>query len=158
MVTLHGSISAPDDPDPAATTMLLEEHETTGPLPVGFEFERFGTRFDHFDLSTDGFIKFGRGAALAAGRESLPLTETPGRWGGGRVAYAVRGSAPRRRLVVSFIEPGVLRAAFQVTVHERTGIIELLATPCQSFGDPTIRQLDNVQTSPLRENSARKMG
>ena len=81
MVTLHGSISAPDDPDPAATTMLLEEHETTGPLPVGFEFERFGTRFDHFDLSTDGFIKFGRGAALAAGRESLPLTETPGRWG-----------------------------------------------------------------------------
>ncbi len=158
MVTLAGSTSAPDGPDPAATTMVLEEHETTGPLPVGFEFERFGARFDHFDLSTDGFIKFGQGAAEAAGQEHLPLTETPGLWGGGRVAYVVRGSAPRRRLVVSFVEPGVLRAAFQVTVYERTGIIELLATPCQSFGEPTIRQLDNVQSSPLRENSARKIG
>lgn len=158
MVTLPGSRFAPDDADPAATMLVLEEHETTGPLPIGFEFERFGARFDHFDLSTDGFIKFGRGAGQSARRECLPLTETPGRRGGGRVAYAVRGSAPRRRLVVSFVEPGVLRAAFQVTVHERTGIIELVATPCQSFGDPTIRQLDNVQASPLRENSARKIG
>ena len=158
MVTLAGSVSAMSEAEAVPTTMVLQEHETTGPLPVGFEFERFGARFDHFDLSTDGFIKFGRGEAESARRECLPLTEAPGRWGGGRVAYEVQGSAPRRRLIVSFVEPGLLRTAFQVTVYERTGIIELLATPCQSFGEPTIRQLDMVQSSPLRENSARRMG
>ncbi len=158
MVTLAGSISTPAESDTTATTMVLREHETTGPLPVGFEFERFGARYDHFDLSTDGFITFGRGAGHAARRECLPLSETPSPWGGGRVAYEVRGHAPRRRLIVSFVEPGVLRTAFQLTVYERTGIIELLATPCQSFGEPTMRQLDIVQSSALRENSARNIG
>ena len=158
MVTLAGSISAPPGTESAATTMVLQEHETTGPLPVGFEFERFGSRYDHFNLSTDGFITFGRGGVPTAGREFLPLTDAPSTWGGGRVAYEVRGNAPRRRLIVSFVDPGVLRTAFRVTVYERTGIIELLATPCQSLGEPTMRQLDMVQSSPLRENSARNIG
>ena len=50
----------------ATNSILLGEHETTGLLPVGFEFERQGARYDHFDVSTEGFITFVRGTRRAS--------------------------------------------------------------------------------------------
>jgi hypothetical protein len=138
-------------------SILLGEHETTGLLPVGFEFERQGVRYDHFDVSTEGYITFVWGTH----RTSLPghvrLVEERTRFGGGRVTYGVRGMAPRRRLVVSLTDDRPLWATVQVTVHERTGIVEVDAIG-QSFGEPTIRQLDMVHSSPSRASSTRKMG
>jgi len=159
MVTLARSwtTSAPE-PDATANAIVLGEHETTGPLPVGFEFERFGARYDHFDLSTDGFVKFG-GSCHGGRDDRIPLgADTRSRLGGGRVTYEMRGGAPRRRLVVSFARPGVLPATLQLVVHERTGIIEVREGSGQSLGDPTIRQLDIAQPSGPRTNSARKIG
>jgi glyoxylase-like metal-dependent hydrolase (beta-lactamase superfamily II) len=75
----------------------------------------------------------------------------------GRVAYEVRGSAPRRRLVLSFADLRLLQATLQLIVYERTGMIQVRRTG-QSLGDPTIRQLDIAQVSPSRANSARKIG
>ena len=127
MLTLTGSLiaSAPE-PDAAANPIALGEHETTGPLPVGFEFERLGARYDHFDLSTDGFVRFGRGSDHGERDNRLPLgADARSRLGGGRVTYEIRGSAPRRRLVVSFAGPDVLPATLQLIVYERTGIIEV---------------------------------
>jgi hypothetical protein len=138
-------------------SILLDEHETTGPLPVGFEFERQGARYDHFDVSSEGFITFVRGTSRPSRPGRVRLVEERTRFGGGRVAYGVRGIAPRRRLVVSLTEDGRFSATFQVTVHERTGIVEV-GSGGQSFGEPTIRQLDMVHFSPSRANSARKMG
>jgi hypothetical protein len=128
-------------------TIDLREHETTGLLPVGFEFERCGVRYDHFDLSADGFITFARGAERGGHDGRVPLPE--GAWLrlGGRVIYEVRGVAPRRRLVVSLAERGPQGATLQVAVHERTGIVEV-SRWAQSFGDPTIRQLAMVHSSP----------
>jgi hypothetical protein len=74
------------------------------------------------------------------------------------VTYEMRGSAPRRRLVVSFAGQGVLRATLQLIVYERTGIVEVRDDSGQSLGDPTIRQLDIAQPSGCRANSARKIG
>ena len=160
MMTLSRSLTTSvPEPEATANAIGLGEPETTGPLPVGFEFERFGVRYDHFDLSTDGFIRFGNGSCQGGGDSCLPLgADARSRLGGGRVAYEVRGSAPRRRLVVSFAEPGVVRVTLQLTVHQRTGIIEVRAGPGQSLGDPTIRQLDITQPSGSRANSARKIG
>jgi hypothetical protein len=160
MFTLTRSLTIPaPEPEATANTITLGEHETTGPLPVGFEFERFGVQYDRFDLSTDGFIRFDGRAYRAQGDGSLRLAvEGRSRLGGGRVAYEVRGSAPRRRLVVSFVDPGVPRAGLQMVVHERTGIVEVRDAVDQSFGEPTIRQLDNVQPSAPRANSARNIG
>ena len=142
--------------DSTANSVLLGEHETTGLLPVGFEFERQGAMYDHFDVSTDGFITF----AGVSHRESPParvrLVEERPRLGARRVTYEVQGMAPRRCLVVSLTEDGPLAATLQVTVYERTGIVDV--GPGQSFGEPTIRQLDRAQSSPLRVNSARKIG
>jgi hypothetical protein len=160
MVTLIRPLtSSAPEPDATANAIVLGEHETTGPLPVGFEFERFGALYDHFDLSTDGFVKFGSGWYHGGSDACLQLgTEARIRLGGGRVTYEIRGSAPRRRLVVSFAEAGAVRAAFQLIVYERTGIVEVREEPGQSLGDPTIRQLDIVQPSASRANSARKIG
>jgi hypothetical protein len=143
--------------DVMVSSVTLGEHDTTGLLPVGFEFERLGSRYDHFDVSTDGFITFVRGP----GRRGLPanvrLVDERARLGAGRVSYRLRGCAPRRRLVVAITEDGPVGIALEVTVHERTGIVEVRAGG-QSFGEPTIRQLDRAQSSPSRVNSARKIG
>jgi hypothetical protein len=157
MTTL--AITSAPEPDATANPIALGEHETTGPLPVGFEFERLGTWYDHFDLSTDGFVRFGRGSHHGERDDRLPLgADARNRLGGGRVTYEMRGSAPRRRLVVSFAGPGVRPATLQVIVYERTGIVEVREGSGQSLGDPTIRQLDIVQPSGSRANSARKIG
>jgi hypothetical protein len=138
--------------------LLLGEHETTGPLPVGFEFEHFGATYDHFDLSTDGFIGFGSGSYRGRVDACLQLDTVGGyRLGRGRVAYEVRGRAPRRRLIVSFADLRLAHATLQLIVYERTGMIEVHGSG-QSLGDPTIRQLDMVQPSGPRSNSARKIG
>ena len=160
MLTLlqYLTTSAPE-PDATANAIILDEHETTGPLPVGFEFERLGMRYDHFDLSTDGCIRFGSGSSHGSTDSRFPLgADARSRLGGGRVTYEIRGSAPRRRLVLSFAELGVPRATLQLIVYERTGIVEVGEGYGQSLGDPTIRQLDMAQPSGSRANSARKIG
>ena len=138
-------------------SIWLAEHETTGPIPVGFEFEQCGTSYDHFDVSTEGFIAFARGAHRARPPARVSLVPEGTRVGGGRVTYEVRGQAPRRRLLVSLAEAGPPGATLRLTVHERTGIVEIGAAG-QSFGEPTMRQLDRVQSSPSRVNSALKIG
>jgi hypothetical protein len=147
------------EPDATANAIVLGEHETTGLLPVGFEFESFGVRYDRFDLSTDGFVRFGNGSYPAGTDRCFrfdPAARSP--LGRGRVAYEVRGNAPRRRLVVSFAGLGAPGAGLQLIVYERTGIIEVRQASGQSLGDPTIRQLDIDQPLVSRANSARKIG
>ena len=139
-----------------ARSIWLSEHETTGPLPVGFEVERSGVKYDHFCVSTDGFIAFVRGTRRARLPDRVSLTPDGTPVGGVRVTYEVQGPMPRRRLLVLLAEPGP-GTTLRVTVHERTGIVEIDAGP-QSFGDPTMRQLDRVQSSPSRANSALKIG
>ena len=145
------------EPESMSSSILLREHETTGLLPVGFEFERRGATYDHFDVSTEGFITFVRGTRRASMPGRVQLVEERPRIGGGRVTYGVRGTAPRRRLVVSLTEDRPYSATVQVTVHERTGIVEVDSSG-QSFGEPTMRQLDVVQSSPSRASSTRKIG
>ena len=125
------------EPDATANVLELGEHETTGLLPVGFAFERFGARYDHFDLSSDGFIRFGGVQQGDGPDERVPLSaDGRSRLGPGRVAYEVRGVAPRRRLVLSFTEPGLSSAAFQLIVYERTGIVDLNDGPVRAWESP----------------------
>ena len=141
----------------ATNSILLGEHETTGLLPVGFEFERQGARYDHFDVSTEGFITFAQGTRRASLPAHVRLVEERPRIGGARVTYGVLGIAPRRRLVVFLTEDCPFSVTVQVTVHERTGIVEV-DSGVQSFGEPTMRQLDVVHCSPSRASSTRKIG
>jgi hypothetical protein len=160
MVPLARSLTVPiAEPDATANAIVLGEHETTGLLPVGFQFESFGVQYDRFDLSTDGFVRFGNGSYSAGADGCLPLDpDRRSPLGRGKVAYEVRGSAPRRRLVVSFAGQDRPRAGVQLIVYERTGIVQVREGSAQSLGDPTIRQLDIDQPLVSRVNSARKIG
>jgi hypothetical protein len=144
------SIQFAPEPEPTANTLELHEEQTTGPLALGFEFELFGVCYTRFALSSKGFIAFGTDSSscglhssrhLSSIRVNEGLRNFIGRWYIDafpppplRIAYEVRGNAPRRRLVLSFttipsaaeVEEGALTA--QLILHERTGMIEYHTT------------------------------
>ena len=132
------SIGFAPEPEPTANIAELGEGQTTGPLPLGFEFEFFGVRYTWFDLSADGFMTFG----TQPRRSFIPLSADLDNfialgWTDGytlsrkQVAYEVRGSAHRRRLVLSCTlvpespENGLETMTAQLVLHERTGMIDV---------------------------------
>ena len=106
------------EPDPTAHLVDLGEGQTTGPLPLGFEFELFGVRYTWFDLTSDGFLTFGTYSfpcrpGYDPRSRFIPLNADLNNFialgwadvcplGRRHVAYEMRGAAPRRRLVLSF--------------------------------------------------------
>ncbi len=144
------SIQFAPEPGPTTNVFDLGEDQTTGPLPLGFEFEFFGVRYTWFELSSEGFITFGipspPGCSGSHPRSRfIPLNAnlnnfialgwtdgcTPSRR---QVAYEVRGAAQRRRLVLSFTlvppspEDGQGTMTAQLVLHERTGMIDVHTT------------------------------
>jgi hypothetical protein len=144
------SIQFAPEPDPTTNTVDLDEEQTTGPLALDFEFEFFGVRYTWFDLSSNGFITFGTDSFpgcynSAQASRFIPLNEDlsnfialgcidvvpPGRR---RIAYEVRGTGRRRRLVLSFTalsgtaEVDRRSMTAQVILHERTGMIDVHTT------------------------------
>lgn len=140
------SVQLAPEPVPSAHTVELCQDQTTGPLPLGFEFELFGVRYAWFELSSDGFMTFGphpspcrpdclrpsRFIPLDAERNNfitLGVADTPPA-GRRLVAYEVRGAPGRRRLVLSLseVECGPERTSVQLMLHERTGMIDVRFT------------------------------
>lgn len=136
--------------------LQLFEHQTTGPLPVGFEFELFGIRYTWFDVSWDGFLMFGKvplpALPVPAGSRFLPLNEELNnflalgwndRWplGPREIAYEVREAAQRRRLVLSITAvqrhagAGGPPTATQLVFYERTGMIDVHSTRYEPVSD-----------------------
>lgn len=134
------------EPDPTTNVVDLGREQSTGPLPLGFEFEFFGVRYTFFDLSSEGDVRAPLVSWLLRFPRSrfLPLNVSADHnsfialgWSDGcptgrsHVAYEVRGAGQRRRLVVSFTlippfpedEPGTMAA--QLVLHERTGMIDV---------------------------------
>lgn len=132
------SIQFAPEPEPTANIAQLGQGQTTGPLPLGFEFEFFGVPYTWFDLSSDGFITFG----TQPRRYFIPLSADLNNfialgWTEGytlsrkQVAYEVRGTAGRRRLILSCTlvpespENGLETMTAQLVLHERTGMIDV---------------------------------
>ena len=144
------SIRFAPEPDPTANVIELGEDQTTGPLPVDFEFEFFGVRYSWFDLSSDGFMTFGTESSLCGsdshpGDRFIPVNDELSNFIAlglsheyplcrKRVAYEVRGAVHRRRLVLSFAALtgaawiGVRRMAAQLVLYERTGMVDVHTT------------------------------
>ena len=144
------SIQFAPEPDPTANVVDLGQDQTTGPLPLGFEFEFFGVQYTWFELSSEGFMTFG--VPSASDRFSsppksrfIPLNQdlnnfialgwtAGGPVGRRQVAYEVRGAAQRRRLVLSFTlvapspKDGQETMTAQLILHERTGMIDVHTT------------------------------
>jgi hypothetical protein len=140
------AISFAPESGPLANSVLLGDDETTGPLPIGFEFAFFGNRYTTVKVSSNGFIGFD--ADMSHGCCSggvLPSDDGVNNlialaWtdlyppGGGQIAYETRGSAPNRRLIISYTavpwccEAGVDRVTSQVILYERRSAIEIHTT------------------------------
>jgi hypothetical protein len=137
------SIQFAPEPDPTANIIELAEDQSAGPLPLGFEFEFFGVRYDRFCLSSDGFLSFSTRSPSRVGFD--PQHDDTSnfialgwgdvyRLGGKRVAYEVRGAGQRRRLVLSFaplagpLRTGAGAMAAQLVLHERTGMVDVHTT------------------------------
>jgi hypothetical protein len=139
------SIQFAPESEPTANTLELHQEQTTGPLALGFEFELFGVCYTRFEVSSKGFIAFATGSSpcglhssqhLSSIRVNEDLRNFIGRWyidafppAPLRIAYEVRGNAPRRRLVLCFTTiPGAAEVegalTAQLILHERTGMIE----------------------------------
>jgi hypothetical protein len=144
------SIQFAPEPDPTCNAVDLGQDQTTGPLPLGFEFEFFGVRYTWFDLSSDGFITFGTDSCPGCSdagprRRFIPLSADLNKfialgWANGRpfgrskVFYEVRGVPERRRLVLSFAgippsrEGAMGPMIAQLVLHERTGLVDVHIT------------------------------
>jgi hypothetical protein len=131
---------------PNANVIDLTGDQTTGPLSLGFEFEFFGVRYAWFDLSADGFMTFGvESRALwpgsRPGRRFIPMNRDLNNflalgWAQSRttdrvrVAYELRGSEGRRRMVLSLSGLPVWGSRLgvstgQLILRQRTGMIEV---------------------------------
>ena len=122
----------------------------TGPFAIGFDLDFYGNTYSQFYVSSNGFIQFGPGLSqgCCSGR-AIPLDDPyyGGNlnnliaigWsdiyppGGGSIRYETRGTAPNRRLIVSydnlgtFPYSGVNHLTAQAILHEN-GTIELHTT------------------------------
>lgn len=142
------SIQFAPELEPTANVIELDEDQTTGPLPLDFEFEFFGVRYPWFNFSSAGFMTFRTHSSLCcSGSHSrdrfCPVSDANFialGWAAGyplgrkRVAYEVRGAVQRRRLVLSFtalpgaLGIGVRPIAAQLVLHERTGMVDVHTT------------------------------
>jgi gliding motility-associated-like protein len=136
--------SAPYAPDPltAGTSVSLTDDNQTGLLPIGFSFCYFGNTYTNFIIGSNNWIGFQTGetstwvtAAIPNATGSAPRNTIMGAWQdinpgvGGTVKYAIYGTAPFRRLSVSwnnvpmFSCTGQLYSS-QIIIYETTNIIE----------------------------------
>jgi gliding motility-associated-like protein len=137
--------SIPYAPDPmtAGTSVTLTDDSQTGFLPIGFSFCYFGNTYTQFIIGSNNWIGFSGGQTSTwvtapipvAGGTTAPMNTIMGAWqdinpgAGGTVKYALYGTAPNRRLAVSwnnvpmFSCTGQLYSS-QIIIYEGTNIIE----------------------------------
>lgn len=145
---------------PTANVVDLTDDQTTGPLSLGFQFEFFGVRYGWFDLSAEGWVRFGVESRVfwpgsCPGRRFIPLSRDLNNflalgWAQShliqriRIAYEVRGPEGRRRMVLSMtgVAPpssSRLGVVGQLILRERTGMIEV-HTARSTPGESTIHE------------------
>ncbi len=128
------------------TSVFLFDDELTDPLPIGFDFNFFGTTYNEFRISSNGFISFdmmGWNNGCCSG-QNIPDTWEANNlialaWNdlnpsmGGTIGYTTIGTAPNRILIVEFNNvphyggsgPAI---TVQAKLFETSGVIEIHCT------------------------------
>lgn len=131
------------------TGVNLMDDDYTNALDIGFDFCFLGETYDQFYIGSNGWISFGPESALAATYVSVPIPDTdptvpknciaspwedwdPGYFGDTYIYYQTIGTAPDRKLVVSWVDIPMfdcwddesLNGTFQIVIYETTNIIE----------------------------------
>jgi gliding motility-associated-like protein len=133
----------PFAPQPATgTQVFLGDDQVSGVLPIGFSFCFYGNTYTNFYIGSNGWISFSAGqpatftsAPIPSTAGTVPKNCVMGPWQdwhpgiGGQIRYQTQGTAPCRRLVVSFSTIPFFSCTstlgtFQIILYEGTNIIE----------------------------------
>lgn len=120
----------------------LGDDSQLGPFNIGFNFCFFGQTYTQFWIGSNGWISFTAAQpttfttqAIPTANISVPKNCIMGPWQdwnpgiGGQVRYQVQGTAPCRKLVVSWIGVPMfsctnLQGTYHIALYESTNIIE----------------------------------
>jgi gliding motility-associated-like protein len=123
-------------------TLSLTDDAVSNVLPIGFSFCFLGTNYTNFYIGSNGWISFTAGqpntftsVAIPNGGINVPKNCIMGPWQdwnpgvGGTIRYQTQGTAPFRRLVVTWDNIPMFQCTanigkFQIVCYETTSVIE----------------------------------
>lgn len=126
------------------TSLTMSDDSQAGPFPIGFGFNFFGTCYTQFYIGSNGWVSFSAGQPTTFTSTTIPTTSAsvpkncimgpwqdwhPGIAGGPYIRYQTIGTAPFRKLVVSYTNIPMFSCTttlgtFQVVIYETTNVIE----------------------------------
>lgn len=152
----YSVLGIPYSPDPfnSGTSITLADDAVSGVQPIGFNFCFFGNTYTQFYIGSNGWISFSGGqptgwvnTAIPSANITVPKNCIMSPWqdwyppAGGTIKYQVYGTAPFRRLVVSWNAIPMFSCTsnlgtFQIKIFETTNIVEthiLNKPPCTQW-------------------------
>jgi hypothetical protein len=163
----------PFNPYPVAGTVItLGDDAVSTALPIGFSFCFFGNTYTQFYIGSNGWVSFSPGQPTTFTSATIPSTAAtipkncimgpwqdwhPGITGGPYIRYQTIGTAPCRKLVISytnipFFSCTTTTGTFQIVLNEATNIIEnhITSKPnCLSWAGGTAVQGIHNQTGTV---------
>lgn len=124
------------------TQLFMGDDTQQGPFNIGFTFCFFGQTYTQFYVGSNGWISFSAGqpttftsATIPNGGFTIPKNCIMGPWQdwhpgmGGQIRFQVQGTAPCRKLVVSWINVPMFQCVqttgtFHIVIYESTNVIE----------------------------------
>ena len=125
------------------TLVQLGDDSQSGIFNIGFTFCYYGSTYTQFRIGSNGWVSLGAGvqpatftsAAIPNAGMTVPKNCIMGPWQdwnpgiGGQIRYQVQGTAPCRKLVVSWIGVPMfsctnLQGTFHIILYESTNVIE----------------------------------
>jgi hypothetical protein len=142
--TNYGVSNVAYSPDPYTngTSVSLTDDAISGAIPIGFTFCYFGQTYNTFYIGSNNWVGFSAGQTstwvttpIPNGLGSAPMNCIMGPWQdinpgiGGTIKYAVYGTAPCRRLVISYYQIPMFSCtnqlySSQIKIYETTNVIE----------------------------------
>lgn len=142
--TNYGVTNVPYSPDSYTngTQVSLGDDAISSSIPIGFNFCYFGQTYNTFYIGSNNWIGFSAGqnstwitTPIPNGSGSAPMNCIMGPWQdinpglGGTIKYAVYGTAPCRRLVISYYQVPMFSCtnqlySSQIKIYETTNVIE----------------------------------
>jgi len=145
--TTYSVSNIPFAPAPVGGTAVnLSDDSQAGPFNIGFTFCFFGNSYTQFWIGSNGWVSFSGGqsnaftsAGIPSGALNVPKNCIMGPWQdwhpgvgpnvGNYIRYQVLGTAPCRRLVISYTSIPMYQCTttygtFQIILYESTNVIE----------------------------------
>ncbi len=129
-------------PTNTGTQLFMTDDSQQGPFNIGFNFCFFGTTYTQFWVGSNGWISFSGGQPVTFTTQTIPTGNflvpkncIMGPWQdwhpgvGGQIKYQVQGTAPCRKLVVSWTNMPMFACTattgtFHIVIYESSNIIE----------------------------------